>query len=234
MHVRFAAVAEAGVVTRAAAQLKTVQLNVTARLHALERDLGVPLFNRHSRGMSLTAAAGMHLQPYATKILALLDEARNAVSDSGEPKGILRLGSTETTAAVRMPSCIPSSTMTGGGNDASKPEQQVLSRLCCSGTRRESLDDRPARRRAVDRRSYRDRRGGASCRSAAQSLFQAQCRHGLQTRRQGRAAWWVCRRLSECGNAWLHLCGISNPHSRRSSRGVDCVHAGLAMQSCTS
>ena len=98
----FAAVADAGVVTRAAARLNTVQSNVTARLHALEQELGVPLFIRHSRGMSLTAA-GTHLQPYATKILALVDEARHAVSDNGEPKGILRLGSMETTAAVRIP-----------------------------------------------------------------------------------------------------------------------------------
>lgn len=105
----FAAVAEAGVVTRAAAQLNTVQSNVTARLHALEQELGVLLFNRHSRGMSLTAA-GMQLQSYATKIFALVDEAKHAVSDNGEPKGILRLGSMETTAAVRMPSLLISFT----------------------------------------------------------------------------------------------------------------------------
>ena len=105
----FTAVAEAGVVTRAAAQLNTVQSNVTARLHALEQELGVLLFNRHSRGMSLTAA-GTHLQSYATKILALVDEAKYAVSDNGEPKGMLRLGSMETTAAVRMPSLLISFT----------------------------------------------------------------------------------------------------------------------------
>ena len=105
----FTAVAEAGVVTRAAAQLNTVQSNVTARLHALEQELGVLLFHRHSRGMSLTAA-GTHLQSYATKILALVDEAKYAVSDNGEPKGMLRLGSMETTAAVRMPSLLISFT----------------------------------------------------------------------------------------------------------------------------
>ena len=105
----FAAVAEAGVVTRAATQLNTVQSNVTARLRALEQELGVPLFDRHSRGMSLTAA-GMHLQPYATRILALVDEAKNAISDNGEPKGVLRLGSMETTAAVRIPSLLISFT----------------------------------------------------------------------------------------------------------------------------
>jgi DNA-binding transcriptional LysR family regulator len=105
----FAALAEAGVVIRAATQLNTVQSNVTARLRALEQELGVPLFDRHSRGMSLTAA-GMHLQPYAARILALVDEAKNAVSDNGEPNGVLRLGSMETTAAVRIPSSLISFT----------------------------------------------------------------------------------------------------------------------------
>jgi LysR family transcriptional regulator, cell division regulator len=101
----FAAVAEAGVVTRAAVQLNTVQSNVTARLHALEEELGVALFHRHSRGMSLTSA-GVQLQRYAARILALVDEAKSAVSDTGEPRGVLRLGSMETTAAIRMPTLL--------------------------------------------------------------------------------------------------------------------------------
>jgi LysR family transcriptional regulator, cell division regulator len=101
----FAAVAETGVVTRAAVQLNTVQSNVTARLQALEEELGVALFHRHSRGMSLTSA-GIHLQDYATRILALVDEAKSAVSDTGEPRGFLRLGSMETTAAIRTPALL--------------------------------------------------------------------------------------------------------------------------------
>jgi DNA-binding transcriptional LysR family regulator len=52
----FEAVARAGGVGRAAAELNTVQSNVTARLRQLEDELGVTLFDRHSRGVTLTAA----------------------------------------------------------------------------------------------------------------------------------------------------------------------------------
>ena len=98
----FAAVAETGVVTHAATQLNTVQSNVTARIRALETELGAALFARHSRGMSLTPA-GTQLLPYATQILDLVEQARHAVSATGEARGVLRIGSLETTAAVRLP-----------------------------------------------------------------------------------------------------------------------------------
>jgi DNA-binding transcriptional LysR family regulator len=105
----FTAVAETGVVTRAATQLNTVQSNVTARIHALEEELDVALFQRHSRGMSLTSA-GVQLRSYAARILALVDEAKVAIAGDGEPRGVLRVGSMETTAAMRMPSLLISFT----------------------------------------------------------------------------------------------------------------------------
>jgi LysR family transcriptional regulator, cell division regulator len=98
----FAAVAEAGVVTHAATQLNTVQSNVTARIRALETELGAALFVRHSRGMSLTPA-GTQLLPYANQILDLVEQARHAVSATGEARGALRIGSLETTTAIRLP-----------------------------------------------------------------------------------------------------------------------------------
>lgn len=101
----FAAVAETGVVTHAATQLNTVQSNVTARIRALETELGAALFTRHSRGMSLTPA-GTQLLPYANQILDLVEQARHAVSTTGEARGVLRVGSLETTAAVRLPSVL--------------------------------------------------------------------------------------------------------------------------------
>ncbi|MGE5756399.1 MAG: LysR family transcriptional regulator [Planctomycetaceae bacterium] len=98
----FEAVARTGGITRAARELHTVQSNVTARVLQLERELGVPLFRRHSRGVTPTAA-GRELLPYAVKIRALLDEARRAVAGNAEPNGTLRVGSIETTAALRLP-----------------------------------------------------------------------------------------------------------------------------------
>lgn len=98
----FSAVARHGGITRAAEELKTVQSNVTQRVKALEAEIGTALFERHSRGMTLTGA-GRRLFPYAQRMAALAREATLAAQDDGEPKGPLAIGSMETTAAVRLP-----------------------------------------------------------------------------------------------------------------------------------
>jgi DNA-binding transcriptional LysR family regulator len=97
----FEAVARLGGMNRAAAELNTVQSNVTVRIRQLEAELGVPLFRRHPRGVALTTA-GQTLLPYAMRIARLLEEAGHAVRDDGAPKGALTIGSLETTAAVRL------------------------------------------------------------------------------------------------------------------------------------
>lgn len=97
----FEAVARLGGMNRAATELHTVQSNVTARVRHLEEELGVALFNRHSRGVALTPE-GRRLLPFAHRVSALLHEARQAVQDDGRPKGQLVIGSLETTAAVRL------------------------------------------------------------------------------------------------------------------------------------
>jgi DNA-binding transcriptional LysR family regulator len=101
----FLAVARQGSVTAAALELHTVQSNVTARMKQLEADFSVPLFARHSRGVRLTPA-GSRLLVYAERMQALAAEARAAVSDVGVVRGILRIGSMETTAAVRLPALL--------------------------------------------------------------------------------------------------------------------------------
>jgi DNA-binding transcriptional LysR family regulator len=96
------AVARHGSMNRAAAELHTVQSNVTARIRALEEQIGTALFERNSRGVVLTAA-GQRLLPYAARLGALLKEATDAARDDGTPRGALRVGSLETTAALRLP-----------------------------------------------------------------------------------------------------------------------------------
>jgi DNA-binding transcriptional LysR family regulator len=91
----------AGGVTRAAERLHRVQSNVTTRVRKLEQELGVDLFIREGRGMQLSAP-GKVLLGYADRILALADEARGALQDD-RPRGLLRLGAMESTAAVRLP-----------------------------------------------------------------------------------------------------------------------------------
>ena len=103
--VTFSTVARLGGITRAAEELNTVQSNVTQRIKALEAEIGTALFERHSRGMTLTGA-GRRLLPYAQRMAALSREAMLAARDDGEPKGPLSIGSMETTAAVRLPSLL--------------------------------------------------------------------------------------------------------------------------------
>lgn len=96
------AVARHGSMNRAAAELNMVQSNVTARIRILEAQIGTKLFDRSRRGVVLTAA-GQRLLPYAARLSALLKEAHDAARDDGTPRGNLRIGSLETTAALRLP-----------------------------------------------------------------------------------------------------------------------------------
>ena len=97
----FRTVAAEGSVTRAAERLQRAQSNVTTRVRQLEADLGVALFLREGKRMALTPE-GLVLQDYAQRLLALAEEARQALHP-GQPAGRLRLGSMESTAASRLP-----------------------------------------------------------------------------------------------------------------------------------
>src|SRR3954469_8211758 len=97
----FATVARLGGMSRAARALNTVQSNVTQRVRRLEEQLGVALFERSRAGARLTAA-GERLMPYASRLDALLEEARRAARDDGAPRGTMVVGSLETTAALRL------------------------------------------------------------------------------------------------------------------------------------
>ena len=101
----FAAVAQAGSIGRAAERLNTVQSNVTQRVRALEDRLGVTLFHRSRRGVTLTTV-GARLLPYATRVAELLEEARLVTRDEAVPSGAVRIGAMETVAAFRLPSIL--------------------------------------------------------------------------------------------------------------------------------
>jgi len=98
----FEAVARVGSITKAAETLNTVQSNVTTRIHLLESELGVALFQRHPRGVTPTIV-GQRLLPYATRVAQLLAEAKCVVDENAEPQGKLLFGTLETTAAIRLP-----------------------------------------------------------------------------------------------------------------------------------
>jgi DNA-binding transcriptional LysR family regulator len=88
----FAAVAEAGHLTRAAERLHVSQPAVSAQIKALEDELGVPLFERVSSGMMLTAA-GRKLLPVAQSVLDAAQSLRmRAKALQGEVTGRARVG----------------------------------------------------------------------------------------------------------------------------------------------
>jgi DNA-binding transcriptional LysR family regulator len=97
----FESVARCGSMNKAALELNTVQSNVTARIKALEDELGFELFERTHRGATLTAA-GKRLLPFASRAARVLEDARRAVADQGSPSGPLVIGSLDTTAALRL------------------------------------------------------------------------------------------------------------------------------------
>ena len=94
----FVAVAEQGSVTRAAQNLSISQSSVTEALKELESDLGVELFERHPRGLTITHNGHQFLR-HATKILATVSDARTSFSGKqNESGGTLNIGVTSLVA----------------------------------------------------------------------------------------------------------------------------------------
>jgi DNA-binding transcriptional LysR family regulator len=97
----FKTVAEEGGILRAARKLHRVPSNVTTRIKQLEAAIGTQLFHRDRQRLMLSPN-GESLLAYADKLLLLAEEARVSVSGRA-PRGVLRVGSLESTAASRLP-----------------------------------------------------------------------------------------------------------------------------------
>jgi DNA-binding transcriptional LysR family regulator len=97
----FRCVVREGGVTRAAGRLHRVPSNITTRVKQLEERLGVALFQRQGRGLALTEP-GRTLLGHAERLLQLADAAEQELR-SGVVRGVLRLGSLESAAGVRLP-----------------------------------------------------------------------------------------------------------------------------------
>jgi DNA-binding transcriptional LysR family regulator len=100
LHI-FKAVVDEGGITRAAAKLHRVPSGVTTRIKHLESSMGVTLFHRDRHRMHLSPTGELLLE-YAHRIIRLSEEARVAISGS-TPRGVLKLGALESTAASRLP-----------------------------------------------------------------------------------------------------------------------------------
>jgi len=97
----FVAVEEEGSFSGAAKRLNYVQSNITARIKQLEDSIGRQLFHRKPRGVALTIA-GEALLPLAKDIVKRIEDAELAMKNLSEVAGRIRLGSTESNAAVRL------------------------------------------------------------------------------------------------------------------------------------
>lgn len=99
----FVAVAEVRHFTQAADIVGITQPSLSKQIHALETDLGAPLFERVRGNIALTAA-GEVLLPLATRILADVETATREVQELvGLRRGRVRLGATPSLATSLAP-----------------------------------------------------------------------------------------------------------------------------------
>jgi DNA-binding transcriptional LysR family regulator len=88
----FVMVAEEGQITRAASRLHLAQPALSQAIAQLEARLGVALFVRHARGMTLTPAGEAYLEAARTALTAVADADRAAQSSSRADRDLLEWG----------------------------------------------------------------------------------------------------------------------------------------------
>ena len=99
----FVDLAQTGNFTRVASENYVTQAAVTMQIRKLESELGVPLFHRTTRSVTLLEA-GQRLLPYAREILQRVDEATLAVRDTkAEVSGLVRIASVHSVGLYELP-----------------------------------------------------------------------------------------------------------------------------------
>jgi len=102
----FLEVARRGNVSRAAEAMFLTQPTLTARLHAVEKELGEPLFARTRRGMRLTDA-GRAFLPYAERAIRAVRDGRQALADARSMSaGRLVLGAAPAVSTYVLPALL--------------------------------------------------------------------------------------------------------------------------------
>lgn len=98
----FVTVATLNSFTRAAGQLGYVQSSITSQVQLLEKELGVSLFERLGKKISLTAE-GEEFLMHARQMINLWERAKGSVSVSELPKGKLIVGAHESICTFFLP-----------------------------------------------------------------------------------------------------------------------------------
>ncbi len=102
----FLAVARLGNLSRAAEEMYLTQPTLTARIKALEDELGDQLFVRTSRGMRLTEA-GKEFVPYVERCVASLAEGKQRLKElRGAEGGRLALGTSPGVSTYALPAIL--------------------------------------------------------------------------------------------------------------------------------
>ncbi len=102
----FLAIAHAQSFSRAAERIHLSQPTLSEHMKELEEELGVPLFVRHSRSVSLTES-GRVFEDYATRVVATLAAGRQAIAELGGLKrGSLVVGASTTPGTYVLPARI--------------------------------------------------------------------------------------------------------------------------------
>jgi len=93
-------VAELGSLSKASDRLHVAQPALSRQIRQLEKELGVYLFERHGRGMEITAA-GLEVLERATRIMDELESIRTSVAGGRAAfRGMVAIGTTPTTAEI--------------------------------------------------------------------------------------------------------------------------------------
>jgi DNA-binding transcriptional LysR family regulator len=102
----FLAIAHAQSFSRAAERIHLSQPTLSEHMKELEDELGVPLFMRHSRSVSLTEP-GRVFEDYATRVVATLAAGRHAIAElDGLKRGSLVVGASTTPGTYVLPARI--------------------------------------------------------------------------------------------------------------------------------
>ena len=102
----FLAAAERGSFRRAAEALYLSQPSLSARVHALEVELGVPLFHRMGRGVRLTEM-GRAFRPYTERAIEALRQGREVVDTTrGASGGVLQIATARAIGTYTLPSIL--------------------------------------------------------------------------------------------------------------------------------
>ena len=88
--------------TTAASELGYAQSTITTQIKSLEDELGVKLFDRIGKNITLTHE-GRKLLPYAKQMIKLSTDIKNVVFKDEKPSGTLTIGAAESLCVIRLP-----------------------------------------------------------------------------------------------------------------------------------